>query len=247
MLARLQRRTATRRRSTIAPMPNIASILKSEIARVARKEVRGETLGLKKAVERVPRRDCRAQAAYSGAGTGTAPPEQGQREGCAGRSERGVLAEAPFQREGPGVTAAAAWAVGRGLRAPAGRVRAVHLQLGAGQGPSSGQAPAGHRCPQDHGQEGSDCAAGVSASGALAALVLSPPFTEGHRHAARDDRPRPDGREHGAPPACETVTPAWFSTVSAAAVAELVGRRRDRLVLARRFRRQARQRRAPSG
>jgi len=31
-------------------MPNIASILKSEISRVARKEVRGETLGLKKAV-----------------------------------------------------------------------------------------------------------------------------------------------------------------------------------------------------
>jgi len=31
-------------------MPNIASVLKSEIARVARKEVRGETLGLKKAV-----------------------------------------------------------------------------------------------------------------------------------------------------------------------------------------------------
>jgi len=38
------------RRGTIAPMPNIASILKSEIARVARKEVRGETLGLKKTV-----------------------------------------------------------------------------------------------------------------------------------------------------------------------------------------------------
>lgn len=32
------------------PMPNIASVLKSEISRVARKEVRGETLGLKKAV-----------------------------------------------------------------------------------------------------------------------------------------------------------------------------------------------------
>ena len=31
-------------------MPNLASIFKSEIARVARKEVRGETLGLKKAV-----------------------------------------------------------------------------------------------------------------------------------------------------------------------------------------------------
>ncbi len=31
-------------------MPNIASILKSEISRVARKEVRGETLSLKKAV-----------------------------------------------------------------------------------------------------------------------------------------------------------------------------------------------------
>jgi DNA-binding transcriptional regulator YiaG len=32
------------------PMPNIASILKSEIARVARKEIRGETQQLKKAV-----------------------------------------------------------------------------------------------------------------------------------------------------------------------------------------------------
>jgi DNA-binding transcriptional regulator YiaG len=31
-------------------MPNVASILKSEIARVARKEVRGETLGLKRAL-----------------------------------------------------------------------------------------------------------------------------------------------------------------------------------------------------
>lgn len=31
-------------------MPNLASILKSEIARVARKQVRGETQGLKKAV-----------------------------------------------------------------------------------------------------------------------------------------------------------------------------------------------------
>ena len=37
------------RRGTIAPMPNLASLLKSEIARVARKEVRGETLALKKA------------------------------------------------------------------------------------------------------------------------------------------------------------------------------------------------------
>jgi DNA-binding transcriptional regulator YiaG len=35
---------------TIAAMPNIASILKSEISRVARKEVRAETIALKKAV-----------------------------------------------------------------------------------------------------------------------------------------------------------------------------------------------------
>jgi len=34
----------------MAAMPNIASILKSEISRVARKELRGETAGLKKAV-----------------------------------------------------------------------------------------------------------------------------------------------------------------------------------------------------
>ena len=34
----------------LTKMPNVASILKSEISRVARKEVRGETLALKKAV-----------------------------------------------------------------------------------------------------------------------------------------------------------------------------------------------------
>jgi hypothetical protein len=33
----------------MAAMPNIAALLKSEISRVARKEVRGETLALKKA------------------------------------------------------------------------------------------------------------------------------------------------------------------------------------------------------
>lgn len=42
--------TPTWTRCTITSVPNIASVLKSEIARVARKEVRGETLGLKKAV-----------------------------------------------------------------------------------------------------------------------------------------------------------------------------------------------------
>jgi DNA-binding transcriptional regulator YiaG len=35
---------------TMPPMANIASLLKSEISRVARKEVRGETVGLKKAI-----------------------------------------------------------------------------------------------------------------------------------------------------------------------------------------------------
>ena len=34
----------------MAGMPNIASLLKTEIARVARKEVRADTLGLKKAI-----------------------------------------------------------------------------------------------------------------------------------------------------------------------------------------------------
>ena len=38
------------RSGTIANMPNIASLLKSEISRVARKHVRGENLALKKAV-----------------------------------------------------------------------------------------------------------------------------------------------------------------------------------------------------
>src|SRR5439155_23771388 len=39
----------SRHRGTMAPMPNLASILKSEISRVARKEVRSETQTLKKA------------------------------------------------------------------------------------------------------------------------------------------------------------------------------------------------------
>ena len=42
--------SAGARRGTMAAMPNIASVLKSEISRVARKEVRGETMALKKAV-----------------------------------------------------------------------------------------------------------------------------------------------------------------------------------------------------
>ena len=37
-------------RGTIASMPNIASVLKDEISRVARKEVRAETQALKSAV-----------------------------------------------------------------------------------------------------------------------------------------------------------------------------------------------------
>lgn len=44
------RDASSSRHCTIAPMPNIASILKSEISRVARKEVRSETLSLKKAI-----------------------------------------------------------------------------------------------------------------------------------------------------------------------------------------------------
>ena len=42
--------SAGARHCTMAAMPNIASVLKSEISRVARKEVRGETIALRKAV-----------------------------------------------------------------------------------------------------------------------------------------------------------------------------------------------------
>jgi DNA-binding XRE family transcriptional regulator len=42
--------TSCKRRGTIQLMPNIASVLKAEISRVARREVRGETVNLKKAV-----------------------------------------------------------------------------------------------------------------------------------------------------------------------------------------------------
>src|SRR5688572_4014217 len=38
------------RRLSIHPMPNIGTVLKSEISRVSRKEVRGETQALKKSI-----------------------------------------------------------------------------------------------------------------------------------------------------------------------------------------------------
>jgi DNA-binding transcriptional regulator YiaG len=43
-------RTSARNTGTIPPMPNIASILKAEITRIARKQIRGEIETLKKSV-----------------------------------------------------------------------------------------------------------------------------------------------------------------------------------------------------
>jgi DNA repair exonuclease SbcCD ATPase subunit len=94
-------------------MPNIASILKSEIGRVARKEVRGETLGLKKAVVAY-----RAEIAALKRRTEALEQElnrlsKARSERCASLSERGVFGTPAVQRKGPGLSAAAACAVGQ--------------------------------------------------------------------------------------------------------------------------------------
>ena len=53
----------------MAGMSNIASLLKTEISRVARKEVRAETLGLKKAVSVYRAEIAALKTTRSGAGT----------------------------------------------------------------------------------------------------------------------------------------------------------------------------------
>jgi DNA-binding transcriptional regulator YiaG len=77
-------------------MANIASLLKSEISRVARKEVRGETAGLKKAISNyrseiaaLKRRalDLEAQVRRLGKAASRSAPAAAQDEG-AGRAQR---------------------------------------------------------------------------------------------------------------------------------------------------------------
>ena len=104
-------------RGTIAVMPNIASILKAEISRVARKEVRGEIQSLKKAaasyrsdIAQLKRRAQALEQQVKRLG-------KGRGRGCCSRGGRGRRPASAFQRQGPGVAAAPARFVGGGCGA----------------------------------------------------------------------------------------------------------------------------------
>ncbi len=155
----------------MALMSNLASILKCEIARVARKEVRGETLGLKKAVvayrteiaalkrrTQMLEQELRRLSKASAKAAPVAVSEVSSKtlrfsaKGLASQRRRLALSADDCGRSG-------------------GRVGAVDLQLGAGQGSPSGGTLARNRYAQEHRQEGSDREAGVFARSAVARLL----------------------------------------------------------------------------
>ena len=140
-------------------MPNIASILKSEIARVARKEIRGETVQLKKAVgayrSQIAALKRRAQALEKqlrglrkGGGAKAAPAEaEDDSMGSFRFSAKGLASH----RKRLGLSAHECGIL-------LGASGAIGLQVGRRQGPTPGQALAGHRGAQNPGQEGAQAA-----------------------------------------------------------------------------------------
>jgi hypothetical protein len=169
-------------RGTIVGMPNIASLLKTEISRVARKEVRADTMGLKKTLGvyrvEIAALKRRAQALESelrrlSKAHAKAAPVEVQAQ---------PAQKLRFTAKGLGSSKTKAGAVGSGLRFAGGRVWAVDLQLGGRQGPPTGQAPAGRCGAEDLGQERSRFTPGVVA--VVAQGVRRPPFP-GSRQACR--------------------------------------------------------------
>ena len=140
-------------------MTNVASVLKAEISRVARKEVRGETIGLKKAVAAYRREIAalkrRTQALEqlvrrgSKAATTASDGSAGETVGF-GRSQ--------IQCEGTALAAKAPGPLGGRVRTPGRRIGTVRLQLGAGEGATPGEASGCDRGSQDAGKE--ECGGG---------------------------------------------------------------------------------------
>ncbi len=145
-------RKFVRPRGTMPAMANIASLLKTEISRVARKEVRAETLGLKKVVgayrSEIAALKRRAQALELEVrrlrkGQAKAEPvEVPARQEKLRFTAKGLAS----QRRRLGLSAMECGLLGR-------RVGSIHLQLGRRQGPAPGQTPSGDCGTEDAGQE----------------------------------------------------------------------------------------------
>jgi hypothetical protein len=115
-------------------MPNVASVLKSEIARIAKKELRAEIASLKKSqtsfrsdIAALKRANQRLEQAIRTLGK---RPEGAERA-C---DDSSVADEDPFQPEVARGAAPTPRLICRGLRQADRRIGAVGLQLGGGQG-----------------------------------------------------------------------------------------------------------------
>lgn len=150
-------------------MPNIASVLKSEISRVARREVRLEMQGLKKAVSsyraEIAALKRRAQSL-----------EQALRQlSKISRAAKPIAAAAiqspPSRFSAKGLASQRKrLGLGKRLRSPAGRVRTVDLQMGGWHIAPSREASAGPGRTSVLGQEGSRCPPGCPARRAIVRL-----------------------------------------------------------------------------
>lgn len=127
-------------------MPNIASVLKAEIARIARKEIRGSTNALKRAVVTY-----RAEIAALKRRTHGLEQELRRlgRDGAKASSQKQTTESSSehlrFSAKGVCSAAASAWALRGSLRALVWRVGAVGVSLGVGPSPPQSQAHARHR------------------------------------------------------------------------------------------------------
>ena len=145
-------------RFTIALMPNIASVLKAEIVRVARKKVRNEIAGLRKSAAAY-----RSEIAALKRRTQTLELELRRlNKSVPKRPENPVLettaTKVRFSAKGL-VTLRQRLALSAlRTRIAGGRVRTVGLQLGNRRSASSRQTSAFDRRVEGHGQEGSGIA-----------------------------------------------------------------------------------------
>ena len=145
-------------RFTIALMPNIASVLKAEIVRVARKKVRNEIAGLRKSAAAY-----RSEIAALKRRTQTLELELRRlNKSVPKRPENPVLettaTKVRFSAKGL-VTLRQRLALSAlRTRIAGGRVRTVGLQLGNRRSASSRQTSAFDRRVKGHGQEGSGIA-----------------------------------------------------------------------------------------
>ena len=138
-------------------MSNVATVLKDEFSRVARKEIRRETSVSKEVFNNPPLRDRGVEAPSARARAPAAASGQGRGVVSTGCSERRLcLARHSLQRQEHGFTTAPSRLVSSRMRPSHRRLGAVDLQLGRGQGAPARPAPASDLRAQELGTSASE-------------------------------------------------------------------------------------------